>query len=405
MRPRHDAPRPADAARAGVRWLLAQAALGFPDAVHVMRFPRAGGLLPGTVEHRGASFAQAVLGALLLDVADALPSSDAASAAGLRAAAARLADAVAQARLPALAGGWRYFPGLAALPPDLDSLAVALSLFARVAPEHLTACEPALALALAQQQPEGPVPTWLIGAQDPLLQRWWMRLGVRHGWGDTIDVDVCARFASALDLLHTPQASEAAARLAAWVAQQQRPDGRWPASWYAGDAVAAGLALAAVAAVDHDGERRARTAAHLLGTQRMDGGWGPFDDSAPLDTAVAVALLRHAPQADTARARGLAYLCDRQTLAGGWKATPWIRMDIGRAQGRVARIATWGCAAISTAACVRTLLQVSAADAAQASEVTWMTPPPVGKPPCGCAGRRHAGRGCKGCRGCKEAAA
>ena len=46
-----------------------------------------------------------------------------------------------------------------------------------------------------------------------------------------------------------------------------------------------------------------------------------------------------------------------QTRRGAWLATPWIRMDVGRAQGTATHRLLFGCDSITTAHALRALLR------------------------------------------------
>lgn len=338
---RHPPPRETALALA-LQTLQREAGAGFPEAVHAMGFPA---WLAGPRRRLQAlAFPQAVLADVLLDIADRLD-----EGAPWRAMAARIADAVAARRLTRLRGGWRYFPGLPALPPDLDSLAAALTLFARVAPQHLPLCAGPVRLALDAADADGACPTWLTAPQDPWPDRLAMRAGVRWLWGRTRDVDVNARFVQALAVAGRAHEGEGAAH---WVRAQQQPDGLWPQTWYACPAYTAALALA-VPGVDAAAAHRA-----LAARQRPDGGW-PSEARPEGDvqsTALATWLL--APHRPAAARRGADWLCAMQDEPGAWRATPWLRMEVGRARGQVRQVARWGSATLNTAWAVRALLAV-----------------------------------------------
>lgn len=339
---RRHPPHPDQALARALQTLQHAAGAGFPEAVHAMRFPAwlAGGAQPQVAR----AFPQAVLALALLDIADRLDDPQ-----PWRAWAAGIADAVAAERLTALHGGWRYFPGLAPLPPDLDSLAAAMALFARAAPQHLPRCDGPARLALDGADATGACPTWLIHPQDPLPQRLALRAGVRWLWGGTRDADVNARFAAALIEAGRPADAETPAR---HVRAQQQADGLWPRTWYACPLQTAALALA-VPGVDAAGAHRA-----IAARQRPDGAWASEDrpEGDVQSTAFATWLLAsHDP---AAARRGAAWLCAMQDDPGAWRATPWLRMEVGRARGRVRQVARWGSATLNTAWAVRALLAV-----------------------------------------------
>jgi len=357
---RRDAPTPDEARAAGRAWLMRQARAGFPGTAHVMAFPRWAGFLRGPQRQSSDLFTRSVLAGMLLDIADEA-GDDPAWQAELRHIAGREAVRIAAARLRDRAGGWSYFPELPELPPDLDSLAAAVGLFARVAPQHLPLCEEPIRLALAQRRADGGIGTWLIAPDDPPALRARMRRGIERHWGDTVDVEVCGRFYGALRLADAAHHASVLEGGTGFLLAAQQPDGAWPCTWYWSPASAMELCLPAFdAASAAAADARRRACRHLEARQHPDGGWGRWE-SVPLDTALALTLLCDplSPKNEDAVARGIDALCDQQTLQGHWKATPWIRMDIGRAQGATTRTATYGCETLSTVACMRALLRAS----------------------------------------------
>ena len=179
------------------RHLLSQAEAGFPETRHTMQFPRREGFHARKEEHSSDVFARAVLAGVLLDIRE-LSDSDEHFKDTLQEIAHREARYVAQATLKGRVGGWRYFPDLPELPPDLDSLSAALHLFTRVAPEYTTLCEEPVRIALEGLLPDGSLKTWIISSKDPKEPLTWMKEAISLHWGDAIDVEVCARFFLAL---------------------------------------------------------------------------------------------------------------------------------------------------------------------------------------------------------------
>jgi hypothetical protein len=145
------------------------------------------------------------------------------------------------------------------------------------------------------------------------------------------------------------------------VRDRQRADGGWSATWYWGEVQACDLAMRVLCGAGDERVARARASRFLLETQREDGGWGVWE-SVPLDTALALAALADVgvDVPPEAIARGVDSLLSFQTLGGFWKGTPWIKMDIGRATGTIARTATYTSAAVTTAVCLRALAACAA---------------------------------------------
>ena len=267
---------------------------------------------------------------------------------------------VAAARLPDRHGGWSYFPTLAELPPDLDSLGAAMTLFGRAAWEHLPACMEAAALALSGRRADGGIRTWLISPLDPPRARTVTQRGVQRFWGEDVSVDACARFGLGLlacDAEAGGPWTQEACRTGEYVADQQGADGLWQATWYWGPVYGTALCLELLEALGTQPAACAAGLAALRGLQRRDGGWGSWE-SVPLDTAVAVrALARWGGGEDAASLqRVAALLLDYQRLDGAWNRSPWIRMEPGRASGKESPALAHGSATLSTACALAALL-------------------------------------------------
>jgi squalene-hopene/tetraprenyl-beta-curcumene cyclase len=341
--------------------MLAEAGAGFSGARHEMVFPRWAGF-HGDVERQSSDvFGRAVIAGALLDVAELQGGEGAARWAAI---AAREAEHVAAARLGDRAGGWSYFPGLPELPPDLDSLAAATLLFARAAPHHLPLCDEPIRAALDGARADGSVKTWILDRANSSSQLRAMRRGIRRYWGDGAAVEVCARFLRALHRAAPQRCAAAVARGTRWVVSQQRPSGAWDATWYWGEVSGTALCLSLLREVEGEAgasDTLARAAsrgiASLCGLQRDDGGWGVWE-SVPLDTAIA---LRELALDDAAAhrdriTRAVELLLAQQGTDGSWPATPWIKMDVGRAAGRVVRTLTHGSTTVTTTFCLRALV-------------------------------------------------
>ncbi len=333
-------------------YLLAQAAGQFAEAAHEMNFPHRAGFTGLAERQSGDLFARATLAHLLLDIAEALP--QATFAQEFQAIARREADALAARRLDHRRGGWSYFPGLPELPPDADSLAAVLSLFVRIAPELTSLCEGAVDAVLTGTNTDGSFETWIVADEDDARES--MLWGIRNCWGSGRDVDVVAHFCHALWLWAPERHTQRALHGARYLLEKQRPDGSWQATWYVGPAYGTALALRLLREIGLGVTASERAVRFLLASQQPDGCWsvGP---SGSLQTALSLLALGQAASDLTQEAmrRGCEALVTRQLADGSWQASPWIRMEIGRATGKTLAIATYKSVTVTTAFCMRAI--------------------------------------------------
>jgi squalene-hopene/tetraprenyl-beta-curcumene cyclase len=341
-----------DAARA---YLLAQVDAHFLEVRHTMGFPRAAGFSGASDMQSSDVFARAVLAGVLLDIADLAEQ----WAPTMREIGRREARYVAEAKLRDRAGGWSYFPGLPELPPDADSLAAALALFTRIAPEHTALCVEPLDLALAAAREDGSFETWIVAPRDGPAERAAMTRGIELFWGRASDVEVVAHLCHAVSRFDPAAHRESLDRATAFITSQQRPDGAWAATWYCGPYYGTGLCVRALrerAGTEASTAAIERAVRFLRGSRGADACWGD-GQMAPMDTALAIWALHEAdglaglPRADET----IDALARMQATEGSWTAAPWIRMGIGRATGRIARVATYSSATLTTAFCLRAL--------------------------------------------------
>jgi len=356
----------AAASERAAAYLLTQAGRQFGEVRHEMIFPVAGGFTGRREKQSSDVFARATLANLCLDIAEL--SGDAGRGWPLKEIARSEAAYVASAKLPGRAGGWSYFPELPELPPDLDSLAAAVSLFSRAAPEHIALCQAPIEIVLAGASADGSIETWIIGPADDPSDCARMQWGIKNCWGTGADPDVLASFYNSL-LLHAPDRyREIVRRGAAKVMSAQQTNGAWEATWYWGPAYGTGLAARLLRKAEIGEAARARAFGFLQRSQREDGAWGSPVPT-PLETALSLWALHEADPGSSSvqMQRGCAALMEMQSADGSWPASPWIQMQIGRAAGKTIRVATYQSVTLTTAFCLKALLLQSSHDQLAAS--------------------------------------
>ena len=355
----HLAGRIAPAIARATALLLAEAEHGFPGLRHEMTFPRAAGFTATQETQATDVFARATMANLLLDIVPLCK--DAVTATAFSSIARREADYVAGAKSRDRVGGWSYFPGLPELPPDVDSLAAAMSLFARIAPRHLPLCGDAVALVLADIGSDGAMETWIVAPGDAAADRQRSEWAIEHCWGRGTDVDVVANFHHALFLVDPDRHAAAIRRGAAKVTAMQRFDGAWDASWYSGFNYGSALCLRLLREAGQGEASAAQAFDFIRRMQRRDGSWGGARPIA-LETACGIWSLTEIDPAGALPeiARAATALLDLQLDDGSWAASPWIKMQIGRATGSISRVATHGNVPITTALCLKASLLADA---------------------------------------------
>jgi squalene-hopene/tetraprenyl-beta-curcumene cyclase len=344
-----------------IAFLLAEAERQFSEVKHEMTFSHAAGFTGSSEKQSSDLFARATLANLFLDIADLLPST--ATSALFRAIARREANYIAGAKVKDRAGGWSYFPDLPELPPDADSLAAALSLFVRIAPEYTELCRHPVELVLGDAHEDGSLETWIVASTDPQPQRNRMQWAILNCWGSSADPDVMASFYRALWLWAPDRYIDVICHGADKLIRMQQPNGAWQATWYVGLAYGTGLVARLLRELNMGESARMKAQRLLLGTQHDDGTWGE-QSSVALQTALSVAALHElGVQADSVKMLcGAEVLIAQQLDDGSWPASPWIQMEIGRANGNVLRVATYQSTILTTTFCLRSLLLVNRQD-------------------------------------------
>jgi squalene-hopene/tetraprenyl-beta-curcumene cyclase len=329
----------------GLDAFVAEAERGYPEAAHVMAFPRAQGFMVERDEQVGDIFQRACMVETLVAIRDR-------TGRDLRDLIVHETDYLLSMRRGYAPGGWSYFPTLHELPPDADDLAVVIrALIAANRRDAVTAhcVEPLLVLIEECRTGPGMFETWIVprrGAAVHDRQRWW----IANAWGQGPDCEVIANLVHALTRFDSVRYAGTIAECAARLGEIQAADGSWPSSWYHGSFYAGWLCSLALGA---QGKPTARWRAYLRDSQRQDGGWGWSGTSDVLSTAFAVLAL---PADDAASARGRRFLEKTQDEDGLWPAIPWIKMELGRSQGCIRQVLSYGSRTISGSFALQALL-------------------------------------------------
>ncbi|MBS1112117.1 MAG: squalene cyclase [Nitrospirae bacterium] len=347
--------------RKAKEFLLRESKSGFPETRHVMYFPHQAGFTGETEKQFSDVFARAVLANILLDIAG-LEEQDEQFRATLHDIAQRESLYIAEAKLRDRAGGWSYFPDLPDLPPDVDSLAAAALLFARIAPEYKPLCEEPVNIVLNSNiSQDHSVKTWIIAPTNTDIQRQTMIRGIDQYWGNTVDVEVCANFYLALLAYDRQCYGKLVLKGAKYILSRQSDNGVWNSTWYWGYAYGTGLCLRLMHALKTGDDSVKRAIHFFMESQKHDGGWGwDTRQTVPLETALAVWLIVHSgiDIKQTIIERAAEYIISNQSQDGSWDASPWIKMEVGRVNDNLKHTLSYQSITLTTAYCLRSLLLV-----------------------------------------------
>ncbi|TBR58017.1 hypothetical protein BLD44_017630 [Mastigocladus laminosus UU774] len=343
----------------GLRFLIKQWQLGFAEAAHIMSFPREQGFIAAVEEQYGDVFQRALIADVLCDATKLLGEQ-------LQPVIDHEVNYLLNCRRNSGVGGWSYFPNLPELPPDADDLAQIMQVLLRSGrrSEVEKYCKVPLSVLLQNNtHADGSFETWIVPATDRTpeqnLQFWW----VQQAWGTGRDPDVMANLLYTL-VLYDPELFEQVIQDGvAYLESQQREDGSWQSSWYHGSYYGTYVCLRLLTLVRPGSPGIARAINFLYECQQVDGGWGIEDNSDPLSTALALLSLELAQQdastegvskaiatADIERVlKGCSYLKHCQQEDKSWASCKFIRMELGRAAGRVRAILFYGSQTITTA--------------------------------------------------------
>lgn len=186
-------------------------------------------------------------------------------------------------------------PGGAGLPADADTTGAALLALARLGRPHALDC------------------LWTFETSSHFVTWEGERTASTTTNAHVLDAIVHAAKGATGDTSHARAASR---KVSQWLCDQQQDDGSWVDKWHASAYYATACCALALRNVDGPGPATAvhRAAGWVLDSQRADGGWGRWSDTAE-ETAYALQIMLltapSSPHRDAAAARGYRYLLAR----------------------------------------------------------------------------------------------
>jgi hypothetical protein len=324
----------------------------YSEAMHRMVFPEAAGFSSARELHIGDVFQRALIASSLLDARQA----------GYQLDAKILADDVSQLigmRSGDGLRGWKYFPSLPELPPDVDDLAQVVQVLKRVEhPDIGTLVDPLLEIIEANYHPDGSFETWIVDPADESQTTELIRAFIQACWGTGPDPEVVANMLYSLSIYANERFKGHISDTIRYLASRQRMDGSWSATWYAGPFYPTFVCSRAIQIVDPSHYALYRAEKFLTSSQHSQGGWGPNEPNSG-DSAYA---LRTVSLFKTEGARQMLlpacrYLLEQQEQDGFWRAADFIRMDTSRGSEGVARgdVLIYRSRILTTAACLGAL--------------------------------------------------
>jgi squalene-hopene/tetraprenyl-beta-curcumene cyclase len=331
----------------GLSFLVKQWQRGFGEARHIMIFPLE--IFKVTQEHQyGDIFQRALIADTFCDV-DKLLKGELQPLINYE-----IKYLLNQQRNSGI-GGWSYFPNLPDLSPDADDLAQIMQVFLRFGDYQLVEnfCEQPLEVLLRDNSYlDGSFETWIIPKNQRNSEQERQDLFAKTTWGMGADNDVIANLLYALNLYDFQRFEETIKKGVNYLEKQQQADGSWCSTWYHGGYYGTFVCLRIITLIKPQSPTIQKSLDFLYCHQKEDGGWGIEEISDPLNTALALLALATYPNHREINLdcvdKALLYLQQSQEPDQGWSNCQFIRMELGRAIGKVHTILSYGSRTITT---------------------------------------------------------
>jgi squalene-hopene/tetraprenyl-beta-curcumene cyclase len=345
-------------ALSSLNYLVDQSKSGFHEAIHTMSFPSEQGFSAPFSEHNGDIFQRAVIADCLLDIDEILHGQLATI----------INDEISyllRSQQRSNVGGWKYFPTLPELPPDADDLAQIISILMRCrrVVDVDTYCQTPLSVLLTDNsRDDGSLETWIIPKGNRTNEEKMQVLWTKQAWGRLVDTEVVANILHSLVLYDYIRFQAVIESGVKYVFSQQNVDGSWNSSWYSGPFYGTFVCLRLLRRGGQFPLAITQARTFLIQSRNNDGGWGSSEHSDPLSTAFALlglAICVSTGELDLSwLTPTLTYLQETQQSNQSWIKCPFIRMEIGRAQGQVFRVLHYGSRTITTAFVMKAAIAV-----------------------------------------------
>ena len=199
-------------------------------------------------------------------------------------------------------GGWRYFPDVLEIAPDVDDLGQIIQALVLAQRKNLirTYCEQPIKAALEDNlRPDGSIETWIVPKKGRTALQEMQHKYNMEKWGTGPDPEVTANFFYAINLYDRSRFNSKCNKVIPYLENSQNQNGFWKSRWYYGEFYGTYVCMRLIAVKSPQSPSLDLAKSYILETQKADGGWGAFGKSDQLTTALAILGLSCLSSKDT----------------------------------------------------------------------------------------------------------
>lgn len=230
-------------------------------------------------------------------------------------------------------GGWKYFPTVGEIAPDIDDLAQMMLFFIKSGNHELVKQYCIKAIDTALQNPNnknGGIGTWIIPNKNrtPIQEK--QILFNNTKWGTGPDVEVVANFLYVLHLFDKHTFGEIIRAGIQYLINEQSEAGCWASRWYYGNYYGTYVCLRILKEYEDMAVNSIKKALDFLKTnQNKDGGFGGNCISDPLSSSFALKSLKIVDERkEHDISRTVSYLIKTQLDDGSWSTVNFIKPKV-----------------------------------------------------------------------------
>ena len=260
--------------------------------------------------------------------------------------------------------GWRYFPNLIELPCDADSLAQIMQTFSEKSKEEFKQYFKEPLNKLIKSSKGGLFKTWIYSEKHIQVEK----SNAERNWGVTHDVEVIANMGYAiqsnfdkLSFLNKREMLDVLKENALFIVNNQNIKGYWNAVWYEDIYYGTYVCLRFLIHFKEHIDVVTKALNFLIKTQNKDGSWGKPNQENTLSTAIVIMCLYETNYDNLykeAILKASEFLISKKRKDGSYHSDNFIKMEIGRASGKVVNTIYYKSNIICTTYCVAALSYV-----------------------------------------------